>query len=57
MQLAKQEQTAKIQPFLKTSIFWTLEATLMENLIFCLVAENFELFSWVVILNLLQMLF
>ena len=28
MQLAKQEQTAKFQPFLKASIFWTLEATL-----------------------------
>ena len=31
MQLAKQEQLAKFQPFLKTSIFWTLEATLKEH--------------------------
>ena len=31
MQLAKQEQIAKFQSFLKTSIFWTLEATLKET--------------------------
>ena len=30
MQLAKQEQLVKFQPFLKTSIFWTLEASLKE---------------------------
>ena len=28
MQTRNQEQLAKFQPFLKTSIFWTLEATL-----------------------------
>ena len=28
MQLAKQEQVAKFQPSLKTSIFWALEAPL-----------------------------
>ena len=32
MQLAKQEQIAKFQPFLKTSIFWTLETTLTIEL-------------------------
>ena len=31
MQLAKQEQLAKFQSFLKTSIFWTLEATLKQS--------------------------
>ena len=31
MQLAKQGQLAKFQPFLKTSIFWTLEATLSRE--------------------------
>ena len=33
MQLAKQEQLAKFQPFLKTSIFWTVEATLIKKYI------------------------
>ena len=28
MQLTRQEQIAKFEPFLKISIFWTLEATL-----------------------------
>ena len=32
MQLAKQEQLAKFQSFFKTSIFWTLEATLKSIL-------------------------
>ena len=33
MQLAKQDQLAKFQPFLKTSIFWTLKATLIKKYI------------------------
>ena len=32
VQLAKQEQLAKFQSFLKNSIFWTLEVTLIKSL-------------------------
>ena len=47
MQLAKKEQLAKFHPFLKTSIFWTLEATLTHQLALNLLLEfQAKLYAW-----------